>query len=243
MKKKSYKRLWSAVSSSLAATDKMLSTRLTIIALLAATGFWTSDGLYYDVACPGVNSELQCPEGKLIRVKSTQTGHKSSADCQKRNESATAFDDDVIYWGMKAFNKKICNGLQRCRLPKPNQKFLLRRNTEDNFIQIDYECYEKNPDMKTVVACEGETAQLGCALVTETISIVKARYGRFDENICNPGNPSTMTFCSSYEANDFVIQKCHGEKQCSVKSDTDDLGDAAFCDDEPKYLTVDYLCV
>ncbi|XP_033471506.1 L-rhamnose-binding lectin CSL1-like [Epinephelus lanceolatus] len=217
----------------------MLSTRLTIIAFLAAAWFWTSEGkIYYDVACPGVNSELRCPQGRLIEVLSMQYGKKSSVDCAARSQPATSVRAQCIHWRMIGWVKSICDNLQRCRLPKPNVQMFICNKDKDNFIQYKYKCNIKSPDVKTAVFCEGQKALIECP--RGRLNILHSTFGRFDEYICTD-RASTMTFCSSPQAG--VIKKdCDGYRICKFLSNSGYLGKPAFCDDLPKYTTVDYVC-
>ncbi|XP_061536567.1 latrophilin-like protein 1 [Phycodurus eques] len=140
---------------------------------------------------------------------------------------------------MRGWIRFICDGLQRCRLPKPNSQMFVCDKT-DNFIQIKYKCHKRLPAVKKVVACEKETAHLQCD-PSKDLMIIRAKYGRFDEHLCSK-TPSIMTFCSSMSAQMIVQDECNGMNECSITAD-ESLGVPHHCDDTPKYLIVDYECL
>ncbi|XP_070814274.1 rhamnose-binding lectin-like [Chaetodon trifascialis] len=201
----------------------MLSTRLSLLAFLAAALFWTSAaGQRYDVACPGVNSNLQCA-GKAIEVLSVDYGDISDADCTARNKPAkvtesSCLDSEVLPWV-----KSICDGRVHCRLSKPNANMFTCDYSEDStFVQITYRCDDKIPGDKS-------------------LKIVRAGYGRFDSHTCSNA-PSLMTYCSSDTADGQVKEMCDSKQECTVEASEDVLGTPEQCDDLPKYLVVDYVC-
>ncbi|XP_078100058.1 L-rhamnose-binding lectin CSL3-like [Sander vitreus] len=217
----------------------MLFTRLTIIAFVAATWCWTSDGQLYDVACPGENSQLQCPEGHVIEVLSVQHGVKSSADCTARSQPAVVSDKQCIHKDMIRWIKFICDKLEHCRLPGPNKEMFVCQYSEDAFVQITYNCNKKSADVRTTVVCEDQAAVIKCE--TGVLNIVKANFGRLDMNTCTD-TPSDMTFCASYTAAGTLKTMCNGKQSCNVTANSANLGHPAYCDALPHYLTVDYVC-
>ncbi|KAM3585232.1 uncharacterized protein V6R79_011440 [Siganus canaliculatus] len=92
---------------------------------------------------------------------------------------------------------------------------------------------------QTVVACDGQDVNLKCD--DGVISVLKASYGRFDQNTCT-STPSVMTFCASSTAELHVRDLCKGKKECTISANAQALGKPESCDDLPKYLTVDYVC-
>ncbi|XP_070786994.1 L-rhamnose-binding lectin CSL3-like [Enoplosus armatus] len=223
---------------SLFISDKMLSTRLTVIAFLAAACCSTSDG-NYDVACPGVNNELKCPEGHVIEVQSIQHGVKSDADCAARSQPAKVSEKNCFHRAMTPWAKLICDNMGRCRLPKPHVLMFVCDYSKDAFIQYTFVCRKKSADVQTAVICGEQTADIKCE--KGVLDIVKASFGRLDEKTCTD-TPSKMTFCTSFTADGSVKEMCNGKKLCNLTASPDNLGQPVNCDKHPKYLTVDYVC-
>ncbi|XP_042369390.1 L-rhamnose-binding lectin SML-like [Plectropomus leopardus] len=220
----------------------MPSAKLTITVFLAAIWCWTAKGEFYtDVACPGVNSELKCPEGQEITVFSMEYGAKSSVDCSARDQPAMYPKWKCIHWSMLGWVQSICDGMQRCRLPKPHPDMLTCDRSEENFIQISYMCYTKSPDRRKVVFCENQRATLKCDR-GRRLMITSTKFGRFDENTCTKGRPSKMTFCSSPD-NGYIKKRCEGMGSCSFVPNARTLGKPSYCDHLPKYALVEYLCL
>ncbi|XP_041822445.1 L-rhamnose-binding lectin CSL2-like [Chelmon rostratus] len=219
----------------------MLSTRLTLITILAAARCWSSAvGQLYDVACPGVNSELQCSEGQVIRVQSMEYGDKSSVDCAARSEPAATTKGSCLRAEALTFAEMICNHREHCRLSKPNQELFHCDYSEDStFIQITYYCIDRGADVQTVVKCEGGEAEISCE--TGVIDILSAQFGRFDEKTCT-SIPSDKTYCVSPGANRRVKRRCNNQRDCEVRATTENLGFPITCDFLSKYLIVDYVC-
>ncbi|XP_039648787.1 L-rhamnose-binding lectin CSL3-like isoform X2 [Perca fluviatilis] len=212
---------------------------LEFLSVLAATWCWISDGQLYDVACPGVNSQLQCPEEHVIEVLSVQHGAKSSADCTARSQPAVVSDEKCIHKDMIGWIKFICDKLEQCRLPKPNRQMFVCDYSEDTFVQITYNCNKKSADVRTTVVCEDQAGVLECE--TGVLNIVRANFGRLDMNTCTD-TPSDMTFCASPTAAGRLKTLCEGKQSCDGNATSANLGEPAQCDDLPKYLTVDYVC-
>ncbi|XP_038570114.1 L-rhamnose-binding lectin CSL3-like [Micropterus salmoides] len=216
----------------------MLSTRLIIIALLAAAWCQTSYG-NYDVACPGVNSELFCPKGSVIEVLSMKHGLKSAAICADRTQPAVTSEKNCIDNRMIAWVKLVCDNMEHCRLPKPHPMEFLCDYSSDNFILTTYKCNLKRTDLQTTVICQGQAQDITCE--KGVLHIVKASFGRFDENTCTQ-TPSTMTYCASAEADERVKKMCNNKNKCNIIASPDYLGKPTYCDNLPMYLTVDYVC-
>ncbi|XP_061841422.1 L-rhamnose-binding lectin CSL3-like [Nerophis lumbriciformis] len=220
----------------------MLPAKLTVLALLATVWCCTSQpDILYSVACPSTNNILQCPERHVITVGEVRYGKANAVDCAASTQAATVFSPDqtCIHPSLITWVQFICDGQERCRLPKPDTTMFVC-DTNDNFVQVDYTCRNQRPGKRSLVACEGQTAQLSCD-AGSSIEIIRARYGRFDEQLCSD-TPSVMTFCSSYSTQGTVSTKCNGQNTCQVTADST-LGPAYDCDDLPKYLTVNYVCV
>ncbi|XP_061841419.1 L-rhamnose-binding lectin CSL1-like [Nerophis lumbriciformis] len=219
----------------------MLPAKLTVVALLASVWCCTSQELRYSVACGSKNLILQCPDNHVVRVKDLRYGKADQVNCAATTQAATVFSTrpQCLNPNLNSWTMFICNGLQRCRLPKPNPiMFVCDEN--DNFIQVRYYCRKQRPAERTVVACEGKTAALICG-GGKSIRVLKASYGRFDETFCSK-TPSIMTFCASPSAHRIVADKCRNQKSCKVLVGKN-LGTGSRCDRNPKYLTVNYLCV
>ncbi|KAM4614993.1 L-rhamnose-binding lectin CSL1-like [Polymixia lowei] len=131
----------------------------------------------------------------------------------------------------------MCDGWQYCRLPKPNQRMFTCK-MDNPFIQVSYKCHKHSPDLKTLVACDGETANVKCD--EGHISIKKTNYGRLDLKTCMKG-PATVTWCMSEDADETVNTLCNGKKECEIPVDTN-LTTKGGCDDSPKYLILQYVC-
>ncbi|XP_056287745.1 L-rhamnose-binding lectin CSL2-like [Pseudoliparis swirei] len=217
----------------------MLCTRLTIIALLAATQCLTSDGFLYDVACPGVNGELQCPPGQVMEVKAVDSGLESDADCTDRTKSATVLKEDSLHSAMIYWVKLVCDYLEQCRLPKPDAGMFQHNYSNASFIQVTYDCRVKPADVITVVACENDIAEIQCE--NGKVQIETAKFGRFDKTTCTK-TPLNMTFAASFPAKQHVKDKCNGLGSCSVNASMEELGptDPSY---DHNYLIVDYICV
>ncbi|XP_061903012.1 uncharacterized protein LOC133650130 [Entelurus aequoreus] len=184
----------------------MLPAKLTVVALLASVWCCTSQELRYSVACGDANLILQCPDRHVVRVKELRYGKADRVNCAAITPATADFSarQYCLNPGLKTWTAFICNGLQRCRLPKPNpQMFVCDEN--HNFIQVSYYCRKQRSAEHTVVACEGKTAALTCD-AGKSIRIMKASYGRFDERRCSKTS-SIMTFCSSPSAHGIVADK------------------------------------
>ncbi|XP_061744977.1 L-rhamnose-binding lectin CSL1-like [Nerophis ophidion] len=218
----------------------MLPAKLTVVALLATVWCCTSNP-DVSVACPDTNNILQCPESHVITVGEVRYGKANTVNCAALTQAAKVFSPDqkCLHPSLKQWVKFICDGQERCRLPKPDP-FMFVCDNQNNFLQVEYTCRKQRPGVRPVVACEGQTAQLSCDTGT-SIEIVRARYGRFDEQLCSD-TPSVMTFCSSYSTQGTVSTKCNGKNTCQVTANST-LGPANKCDDNPKYLTLNYVCV
>ncbi|XP_076579100.1 protein eva-1 homolog C-like [Chaetodon auriga] len=217
----------------------MLSTRLSILAFLAAACLWTSAvGQLYDVACPGQNSKLQCPQGDQIKVLTVDYGDISNADCNARHQPAKLTKSRCMHAGMLPWTN--CDKRTHCRLPKPNPQMLICDYVENStFIQTTYICQDRVPGVKSVVACEGDKANISCG--NGRLKIVGSGFGRFDRDTCTD-TPSNMTFCTSYSTEAVVRKLCDSEQECEIEATEDKLGKPTICDDLPKFLIVDYIC-
>ncbi|XP_071767409.2 L-rhamnose-binding lectin CSL3-like [Centroberyx gerrardi] len=218
--------------------------RLTTIALLAAA--WclpTEADLLYDVACPGVNNELKCPKGHMIKVTSITSGAQHASICAARHQQAPVARANCFHAGMLPWIKSVCNDWEYCRLPKPNSRMFICNYTPETFMQVSYMCQKKSDDLRTIVACEGETAKVKCD--KGVIKVKKANYGRLDNQTClkhKPSRPTKMTFCMSYSATATVEYMCNGKQKCDFNVKTEILGVAWNCDKNPKYLKLHYVC-
>lgn len=104
-----------------------------------------------------------------------------------------------------------------------------------------------------------------------TIRTIKANYGRLDQHLCS-SKPSIMTFCMAPEfpssverlyvyVNDqtgqvpewqdlfstpltlfFSIYRCQGSVACSVTINPKIMPRTVYCDNNPKYAYVSYVC-
>ncbi|XP_075936102.1 L-rhamnose-binding lectin CSL3-like [Anarhichas minor] len=166
-------------------------------------------------------------------------GVKSDADCADRKKPAKVSDGNSLHTSMKGWIQRICDRREWCRLPKPNRRMFVDNNSQDNFLQITYDCEIRPAEWHSIVACENQTAEIKCE--KGEVKIVNARFGRFDENTCTK-TPSKMTFCTSFKAADRVKDKCSGTPVCYVTATPDNLGSPVGCDSHPKYLSVDYEC-
>ncbi|XP_077399430.1 L-rhamnose-binding lectin CSL3-like [Vanacampus margaritifer] len=224
----------------------MFFTKLVVVSVLVAGCCWTlhAGERSYDVACPGVNPEPKCPDGSRILVHAVDYGLVKDADCSARHQAAkvspeTGFHPLFFFWV-----KSICDQEQRCRLPKLDHKMFQQNWSPDNFIQISYTCEQDPEGLKKKILCEGQSETITCE--NGYLMILKAKYGRYDENICTT-KPSIMTFCNSIPAVKLVKDRCYSDglltTSCTLTANTADLGNPMPCDELPKYLSVDYLCV
>ncbi|XP_051913723.1 uncharacterized protein LOC127595846 isoform X2 [Hippocampus zosterae] len=223
---------------------KMFCTKLTTVSLLLGAWCWTlAAELYHEVACPGVNPKLKCPDGLRIRLKAVDYGLKEDADCSAPHrpaEVSTMMGFHPLFYG---WVESICENEVYCRLPKPNITMFVQNWSPDNFIQISYTCEQEFEDMMSKVLCDGESQTLTCE--TGKLVILKAKYGRLDENTCTD-TPSEMTFCNSPFAAARVEDVCYHNgitNKCTLTVNSDILGSPGPCDTLPKYLSVDYRCV
>ncbi|XP_049611428.1 rhamnose-binding lectin-like [Syngnathus scovelli] len=222
----------------------MFIAKLTAVSLLLAACYQTSDAEpFFDVACPGVNSVLQCPTGHRIRITGVDYGLQENADCSNRQQPAQVSTEDGIHPQYFTWMKTICDGEPRCRLPKPDPAVFTENWSPDNFIQITYGCEEECEGSIRKYVCEGETETISCD--SGKLSVLNAKYGRLDENICTD-EPSVMTFCNSPNTPLRIYSLCNGDgvrtDSCTVTPNDDTLGVPSPCDDLPKYLTLDYYC-
>ncbi|KAG7239287.1 hypothetical protein INR49_029252 [Caranx melampygus] len=200
----------------------MISTTVKIVAFLAAAWCWTSEAVLYDVACPGVQGELHCPEDSRIFVVAMKHGVESDADCELRDQPAQVSDSDCIHPLMLAWAKNYCDSKQYCRLPKPTPEMFLCEYSPDTFYQVSYECL--------MVPERG------------TVHVMYTNFGRNNPHTCTK-TPSRYIFCTSDEAEPAVKELCDGKKECTLTATTEDLGEPVNCDDNPFFLTVDYMCM
>ncbi|XP_061745246.1 L-rhamnose-binding lectin CSL2-like [Nerophis ophidion] len=223
----------------------MLPAKLTIVAFLASmwccSAFTARSAFKHSLACSDKNIELQCPKSHVIAVEEVRYGKANTLNCTALPTVATVFPVDqrclrTIFTEWVGF---ICDGQQRCRLTKPNPR-MFACDANDNFVQVKYMCTPQSPAMRTVVACDGQTAAITCAFGT-AIEVTKATYGRFDENLCTK-TPSDATSCSSPFAEDLVADRCDERTSCQIVANLS-LGNGTHCDNLPKYLTVNYECV
>ncbi|KAM9828478.1 L-rhamnose-binding lectin CSL3-like [Syngnathus typhle] len=223
----------------------MFTAKLTAVSLLLAACYQTSDadGSFVDVACPGVNSVLQCPAGHRIRVTAVDYGLQENADCSNRQQAAQVSTENGVHPQYFIWMKSICDGEPRCRLPKPDPTIFTENWSPDNFIQIAYDCEKETEGLMRTYVCEGDTETIRCD--RGELRIQNAKYGRLDENICTDES-SVMTFCNSPTTMIGLNFLCNGggvaTDSCTVTADDNTLGVPAPCDDLPKYLAVDYYC-
>ncbi|KAM3585404.1 uncharacterized protein V6R79_017033 [Siganus canaliculatus] len=223
----------------------MLSRVLLLCAVLAAASCQHNvpsqiERRLYSVGCPGQNIRLECPEGQWMEVLSMQHGVKTSTTtCGITDQPAQVSEEKCLHFLLKPWSRFICNRMSSCRLPKPDAQMFTCGFTEDTFVQVSYRCIIRRPGSQTVVACDGQDVNLKCD--DGVISVLKASYGRFDQNTCT-STPSVMTFCASSTAELHVRDLCKGKKECTISTNAQALGKPESCDDLPKYLTVDYVC-
>ncbi|XP_068165878.1 L-rhamnose-binding lectin CSL3-like [Antennarius striatus] len=214
----------------------MVFTGLIITAFIAAAGFWSSEA-YFHLACPGFNSELSCPKGKVIRITNLTNGPADSVDCSAQTTPVQT-KSTCLHPAMLRWSRFICDNLEYCRLPKPHPRMTMCKSSKDFFLQFVYDCVDRQKGEKSIVACEGDKLDIQCE--TGAIRIQKAAYGRFDQKTCTE-KPSTATFCHSLTVG-FMMSGCEGLKSCSLEINDDMLGNTAFCDESRKYLLLDYIC-
>ncbi|XP_019712091.1 L-rhamnose-binding lectin CSL3-like isoform X3 [Hippocampus comes] len=225
-------------------TGKMFCTKLTTVSLLLGTWCWTSAAaeLFHEVACPGVNPKLKCPDGFRIALKGVDYGLKEDADCSAPHQRAKVSTETGFHPLFFGWVGSICENEEYCRLPKPNITMFIQNWSPDNFIQISYTCEPETEGTMSKILCEGETETLTCE--TGELVILKAKYGRLDENTCTE-TPSEMTFCNSVSAAARVMDWCYQNgftHTCTITANSDNLGSPQPCDTLPKYLSVDYMC-
>ncbi|XP_044044494.1 L-rhamnose-binding lectin CSL3-like [Siniperca chuatsi] len=214
--------------------DKMLSTRLTLIAFLAAAWCWTSDGQLYYMACPGERSELQCPEGHLIEVLSLHHGVIPSGDCTAKSQLPVVSAKDCLHKIILQLAKFACDDKEQCRLPMHNAKMFKCDYSEDSVIRISYQCNKRN--VLTTSICQGQTQDIKCD--NGALNILKASFGRQDNNTCTE-IPSKAS-CLSYDVGGIFKSMCNSKNVCTITS-TPYVDETMTCD-LPTYLTVDYVC-
>ena len=89
--------------------------------------------------------------------------------------------------------------------------------------------------------CEGTQINLECE-DGSYISPVRANYGRFDADICNPGlNKAWSTRCIQPTTLRQVNSLCQGKSSCSIDVTSSVFGDP--CPDTYKYLEIHYTCI
>ncbi|KAM3585405.1 uncharacterized protein V6R79_017033 [Siganus canaliculatus] len=175
-------------------------------------------GRLYSVGCPGQNIRLECPEGQWMEVLSMQHGVKTSTTtCGITDQPAQVSEEKCLHFLLKPWSRFICNRMSSCRLPKPDAQMFTCGFTEDTFVQVSYRCIIRRPGSQTVVACDGQDVNLKCD--DGVISVLKASYGRFDQNTCT-STPSVMTFCASSTAElhvrDLCVTHSHSNNHISI---------------------------
>ncbi|XP_068612493.1 L-rhamnose-binding lectin CSL3-like [Brachionichthys hirsutus] len=218
----------------------MLFTGLTTLAFLAAAWISGSEGKeYYDVACPGVFGDLECPDGQTIDSLKIEHGNKNDANCAARDQAATVSPERCFDTILNARLVSHCAGLRRCNTPESTPMLFGCDGSADFFVQYTYTCKDESPDTRVAKACQGESVDLKCE--QGTISVQKALFGRVDPDTCT-ATPSSRLYCTSYGAEAVVMEQCNGKADCKMRAITDYLGMPSHCDDLPKYLLVKYLC-
>ncbi|XP_056226339.1 rhamnose-binding lectin-like [Seriola aureovittata] len=165
-------------------------------------------------------------------------GVKSSANCDARDQPATVSEKDCMHTAMAGWAKQLCDSKEHCLLPKLNEKMFVCDYSPDNFLQVTYRC-NKITDVDTAIICEGESAAIQCE--EGALHIMSSNFGRLDANTCSE-TPSKKTFCTSAVAHQRVKALCNGKEECNLTASAEHLGEPTFCDDNPLYLSVDYIC-
>uniref|UniRef100_A0A914ZR53 Uncharacterized protein n=1 Tax=Parascaris univalens TaxID=6257 RepID=A0A914ZR53_PARUN len=99
---------------------------------------------------------------------------------------------------------------------------------------------EANGEIKQVIVCEGEHANLSCP-EGRYIAIRLANYGRFTISQCNPTfNTELSTTCQNDKTLSILQLRCNGKFECEFPVNNDHLGDA--CPKTSKYLDLQYDC-
>ncbi|XP_057686470.1 L-rhamnose-binding lectin CSL1-like isoform X2 [Corythoichthys intestinalis] len=178
--------------------------------------------------------ELKCPSGFAIFVEKVDVGLKKDADCSARNKAAAAVISEISFIHLALFTGliNVCENEELCLLPE--------NILPELFIQISYSCVEKPKDLVKTIVCDGKSENLKCDV--GVLGILDVKYGRVDEKTCTD-TPSAMTSCRSVIADDIINALCQGEKECTLEADPSILGVPFACDDLPKYLQVQYICV
>ncbi|TNN28861.1 hypothetical protein EYF80_060991 [Liparis tanakae] len=162
------------------------------------------------------------PPGQLIEVTGVDSGVKSDADCTDRTKPATALKENSLHSGMIFWIKLICDYLEQCKLPISNAEMFQHYYSDDNIIQVTYECRVK-------------PAENG------KVEIVTAKFGRFDQTTCTK-TPLDMTSSASFPAKQHVKNLCNGLGSCSVNASMEELGPTDPIYYDHNYLIVDYTC-
>uniref|UniRef100_F1KS60 Latrophilin-1 n=1 Tax=Ascaris suum TaxID=6253 RepID=F1KS60_ASCSU len=99
---------------------------------------------------------------------------------------------------------------------------------------------EADGEIKQVIVCEGEHANLSCP-EGRYIAIRLANYGRFTISQCNPTfNTELSTTCQNDKTLGILQLRCNGKFECEFPVNNDHLGDA--CPKTSKYLDLQYDC-
>ena len=96
--------------------------------------------------------------------------------------------------------------------------------------------------LSLVTICKEQTETLKCSTGSDTIDILEAGFGRYDVTTC--GNSSTIPFCYTPTAWNFIVDKCQSRKTCSIIHDepTEKLLGTDPCPGVTKYIQVAYQC-
>ncbi|XP_029975050.1 uncharacterized protein LOC115408432 isoform X2 [Salarias fasciatus] len=198
-------------------------------------------GLTNVVSCEGSAAVLKCDNCGVITVKSAYYGRRDRTTCSEGRPAAQLRNSQCFNPTGKV--AESCDGKTTCIIRASNSVFGDPCGGTYKYLEVDYTCelHEQSSRQSHSVTCEGSVAQFQCE-PGQVISILKANYGRLDENTCAAGRPKAQTRnvkCSN-PANE-VSQLCQGKSSCSVGASNSVFGDP--CGGTYKYLEVDYMCL
>lgn len=125
----------------------------------------------------------------------------------------------------------------------PNCETCITTAVSHNKLLGDMTCDNLYAKRKRV--CQYDEADIECAK-GETIRVLEASYGRFDEGPCsNPSVPPTNIDTMCGDPNNvqvYMKTTCNGKQMCTIMADDQSLGDQG-CGHVYKYAEVRYQCV
>uniref|UniRef100_A0A672HAA4 SUEL-type lectin domain-containing protein n=1 Tax=Salarias fasciatus TaxID=181472 RepID=A0A672HAA4_SALFA len=174
------------------------------------------------VTCEGSTAQLKCDAGQVISIIKANYGRLDGRKCARGRPKSQLNNVKCSNPANKVSNQ--CDGKQTCSIrATSNSVFGDPCGGTYKYLEVDYTC-ERD------VTCEGSVAQFQCE-PGQVISILKANYGRLDENTCAAGRPKAQTRRSPTP---LCFHSCQGKSSCSVGASNSVFGDP--CGGTYKYL-------